>query len=93
MSNADSSGGLTYRDAGDQHSERTVRPLGLNFWGKVWTLIAWCELRDDFRMFRIDRIEAVTEAGRFRPEPDKALPAFFRQECNRPPPPNGPAST
>lgn len=76
---------LTYRDAEDQPSERIVRPLGLTFWGKVWTLIAWCELRDDFRMFRIDRIEEVKEAGPFRPEPGKALPAFFRQESCRPP--------
>jgi predicted DNA-binding transcriptional regulator YafY len=34
---------------------RTVRPLALYFWGGAWTLIAWCELRNDFRMFRIDR--------------------------------------
>ena len=75
---------LTYRDADDNPSQRIVRPLGLTFWGKVWTLIAWCELRDDFRMFRIDRIEEVSDAGPFRPEPSKTLPAFFRQESCRP---------
>ncbi|WP_394168873.1 helix-turn-helix transcriptional regulator [Saccharospirillum alexandrii] len=37
-------------------SERVVWPLGLVFWGSVWTLMAWCELRADFRMFRVDRI-------------------------------------
>ncbi len=37
-------------------SERTVRPLALYFWGGVWTLVAWCELRKDFRSFRVDRI-------------------------------------
>ena len=36
------------REDGDA-SDRTIRPLGLYFWGKVWTLAAWCELRDDFR--------------------------------------------
>jgi predicted DNA-binding transcriptional regulator YafY len=50
---------LHYRDADEQHSERTVRPLGLYFWGMTWTLGAWCELRQDFRNFRLDRIEAV----------------------------------
>jgi predicted DNA-binding transcriptional regulator YafY len=35
---------------------RTVRPLALTFWSGVWTLAAWCETRNDFRTFRIDRI-------------------------------------
>ena len=45
--------------------ERVVWPLALHFWGQVWTLAAWCELRDDFRTFRIDRAEwvTVTEEG------------------------------
>jgi len=37
-------------------TDRVVRPLGLYFWGMSWSLAAWCELRDDFRNFRIDRI-------------------------------------
>lgn len=37
-------------------SQRTVWPLGLFFWGGVWTLGAWCELRDGFRNFRLDRM-------------------------------------
>jgi predicted DNA-binding transcriptional regulator YafY len=56
-----------------------VRPLGLWFWGKVWTLIAWCEMRDDFRAFRIDRIAGLDNAGRtFRPERGKTLTDFYR---------------
>jgi predicted DNA-binding transcriptional regulator YafY len=50
---------LRYRDAEGEPSERVVRPLGLYFWGSTWTLGAWCELREDFRNFRVDRIEAV----------------------------------
>lgn len=46
---------FAYRDAGGGESERTVWPLALHFWGQVWTLAAWCELRGDFRTFRIDR--------------------------------------
>jgi predicted DNA-binding transcriptional regulator YafY len=45
-------------------SSRTVWPLGLFYWGAVWTLVAWCEMRDDFRSFRLDRIaepEALEE--------------------------------
>ena len=56
------------------------RPLGLWFWGKVWTLVAWCELRDDFRAFRIDRIASVVMAGRiFKPERGKQLADFYRR--------------
>jgi predicted DNA-binding transcriptional regulator YafY len=40
-------------------SQRSVRPLLLAFWSGVWTLSAWCEMRDDFRTFRMDRMEDV----------------------------------
>jgi predicted DNA-binding transcriptional regulator YafY len=61
-------------------SERRIRRLGLWFWGKVWTLIAWCEMRGDFRMFRTDRIEGVTDGPVFRPERDKTLTAVYAKQ-------------
>jgi len=71
---------MTYRDEHGRATERTVRPLGLWFWGKVWTLVAWCELRDDFRMFRLDRIAGFTVAdASFRPERGKTLADFHRR--------------
>lgn len=70
---------LDYNDEAGRGSAREVRPLGLWFWGKVWTLIAWCEMRNDFRAFRIDRIASVTTAGRsFRPERGKLLVDYYR---------------
>lgn len=70
---------LDYRDETGASSLRDVRPLGLWFWGKVWTLIAWCELRGGFRAFRIDRIAAVGSTGRsFRPERGKTLADYYR---------------
>ena len=70
---------LDYRDEAGRGSARDVRPLGLWFWGKVWTLIAWCEMRNDFRAFRIDRIASVRPAGRiFRPERGKQLADYYR---------------
>ncbi|MBS8258760.1 YafY family protein [Roseibium polysiphoniae] len=70
---------LVYRDREDTPSQRTVRPLGLWFWGKVWTLVAWCELRTDFRMFRLDRIDTITDLQDcFRHEPGKTLKDFYR---------------
>lgn len=71
---------VSYSDAHGRTSKRTIRPLGLWFWGKVWTLVAWCELREDFRMFRLDRIEELVETGdTFRPEPGKTLKDFYRK--------------
>jgi predicted DNA-binding transcriptional regulator YafY len=40
-------------------NERRVRPLALAFWGNVWTMAAWCEMRQGFRNFRLDRMSAV----------------------------------
>jgi predicted DNA-binding transcriptional regulator YafY len=45
---------------GNLSTGRSVRPLALYCWSGTWTLVAWCELREDFRVFRIDRLAAVT---------------------------------
>ena len=65
---------FSYRDVLKQKSTRTVRPLSLAYFGPVWMLAGWCDLRDDFRTFRLDRIdnfEVATE--RFRNERIKKL--------------------
>lgn len=72
---------LRYEDLKGATSERTVRPLGCFFWDAVWTLAAWCELRQDFRNFRVDRIaqlEVLDEA--FRDEPGRSLADLLRLE-------------
>jgi predicted DNA-binding transcriptional regulator YafY len=48
---------LAYSREDGQPSVRRVHPLALYFWGGTWTLAAWCELRTDFRSFRVDRVE------------------------------------
>jgi len=61
-----------YRDEKGAETARTVRPLALWFYGPVWLTGAWCELRNDFRFFRLERMTAVefldatfpAEAGR-----------------------------
>lgn len=71
---------LAYSDAAGAETNRPVRPLGLWFWGKVWTLVGWCELREDFRMFRLDRIRQVSPDGVFRPERGRELKDFYARE-------------
>jgi len=66
-----------YRDKEGRPSARSVRPLGLYYWGATWTLAAWCEMRRDFRNFRIDRMEAPAFGEPFAREPDKSLDAFI----------------
>jgi predicted DNA-binding transcriptional regulator YafY len=50
---------IDYSDSEGRGTERTVKPLGLWFWGKTWTLAGWCELREDFRNFRVDRVRGL----------------------------------
>jgi predicted DNA-binding transcriptional regulator YafY len=70
---------LHYRDLREAESHRTVRPLGCFYWGRVWTLGAWCEERGDFRNFRLDRIvELQVLEERFRDEPGHTLADLFR---------------
>jgi predicted DNA-binding transcriptional regulator YafY len=69
---------LHYRDEKDDESERSVRPLGLFFWGTKWTLTAWCELRTDFRAFRLDRIIGFNTLDEvFEDEPGRTLDDYF----------------
>ncbi|SOH92995.1 HTH domain-containing protein [Monaibacterium marinum] len=68
---------FAYRDKDGQASTRIIRPLGLWFWGQVWTLVAWCELRHDYRMFRVDRIADLTLGAPFTETEETSLRTFF----------------
>ncbi|WP_415900026.1 helix-turn-helix transcriptional regulator [Neptuniibacter sp. QD48_11] len=74
---------IGYQREDKQQSEREVWPLGLVYWGAVWTLVAWCELRDDFRMFRLDRIQSLTQLSRHFETTDQiSLQTYLkRTEC------------
>ncbi len=60
--------------------QRTVRPLALTFWSGVWTLAAWCETRNDFRTFRIDRIaEFIAMERTFTPKRGERLEDLMKK--------------
>ncbi len=72
---------LTYRDGTGAASDRRVHPLAL------WTLpdgamfTCWCQMRDDFRTFRLDRIGRLDLTDeRFPDDPLKSLQAFLAQD-------------
>ena len=68
---------FAYLDEAKKASTREVRPLTLAFWGKTWTLGAWCELRQDFRSFRVDRLQDAELSAPFETEPGKTLDDFI----------------
>ena len=60
---------LTYPGEAGKAQRRVVRPLELEYWGRIWTTTCWCETTNDFKEFRVDRIETLT-----------VLPALFVEE-------------
>lgn len=70
---------LGYRDEADRRTERDIEPLCMAFWGGKWTLGSFCRLREDFRNFRLDRIERLEETGEtFTPQDGRDLDAYLR---------------
>lgn len=77
---------LDYADEAGTRTLRDVRPLGLWFWGKVWTLVAWCELRQGYRLFRVDRIVSHTDGAAFKPDRTRTLAAALAAMDSHQPP-------
>ncbi|NRA59849.1 MAG: YafY family transcriptional regulator [Psychrobium sp.] len=75
---------LYYQDAKQADSEREIRPLAIYFWKGIWTLLAWCELRQDFRNFRVDRIIELNTLSRYFPVcPGQELTDFLQLMANK----------
>ncbi|MQT12935.1 helix-turn-helix transcriptional regulator [Segnochrobactrum spirostomi] len=71
---------LAYCDGAGAHTERVVWPFALAFFEQVRVLLAWCELRQDFRAFRTDRVgEAVVLEARY-PRRRQALFKAWREQ-------------
>ncbi|MGB7261694.1 MAG: YafY family protein [Albidovulum sp.] len=69
---------LIYPGESGTRAARRVRPLHLEYWGRVWTLTAWCEFRNDFNVFRVDLIKDVAhDGGAFLSEPGKTVEDFL----------------
>jgi predicted DNA-binding transcriptional regulator YafY len=51
---------IFYQSRGEEQlTERTIQPYAVYFSGAVWTTIAFCELRQEIREFRLDRIKEL----------------------------------
>lgn len=61
-----------YTSLGNEVSQRKIRPLAMAFFAPVWVLLGWCETRQDFRNFRMDRIDHINlSQDRFQHEKGK----------------------
>lgn len=74
---------LSYRDEAGRVSERVIWPFALGFFDRVRMIVAWCELRDGFRHFRADRIEAMTVTEIRYPRGRRALLKVWRETTGR----------
>lgn len=50
---------FTYRSHHDQVTQRTVEPYNISGWWGAWYLVGYCCLRQDYRLFRLDRMSEV----------------------------------
>lgn len=69
-----------YHDAQQRRSERLVHPLALTTYAHGWLLISWCPDRNDFRVFRLDRMKKVSISDQgFAEEPGRDLATYLKQ--------------
>ena len=69
---------IDYTDPKGSRTKRTVWPIALGFFDRFRMLAAWCELRQDFRHFRTDRIIRLRETTQRYPRRRRALMKEWR---------------
>lgn len=68
----------------EQITERIIHPYAVYFSGAVWTTIAFCELRQEIREFRLDRIkEFKNQQTHFEPDKSFSLERYLEERTKR----------
>ena len=67
---------MDYRDADGTPTQRRIWPFAMAFFDQARLIAAWCELRQDFRHFRADRVIALADTGQRYPQ---RRPTLLRQ--------------
>lgn len=75
---------MTYIDVKGDKSQRIIWPLAIGFFEEVHIIVAWCELRENFRHFRTDRIVNLAQLETRYPKPRQALLKKWRDINNIP---------
>lgn len=76
---------IGYRTGEGADSERVVWPFALSFFEKTRVVVSWCELRQDFRSFRVDRIVRMDVTAERYPRRRAALLKAWREHEGIPP--------
>ena len=71
---------LHYRDEGGAVTQRRIWPFAMAFFDHARLIAAWCELRQDFRHFRADRVVDLADSGTRYPERRHALIRRWRAQ-------------
>lgn len=72
---------LIYEDVDHRQTVRRVQPLAIWIFKLGWMFSAWCQLREDFRTFRFDRIASLSPSGEnFDEHENTSLRAFLARE-------------
>jgi predicted DNA-binding transcriptional regulator YafY len=71
---------IAYRDGKAAASARTIWPIALAFFNDVFLVVAWCEMRGDYRHFRADRIVKLAVSAERYPTARRALLKAWRAQ-------------
>jgi predicted DNA-binding transcriptional regulator YafY len=71
---------IAYRDDKERETRRTVWPFAVSYWDRVRVIVAWCELRQDFRSFRTDRVATADFLADRYPVPRTRLTAQWKKQ-------------
>jgi predicted DNA-binding transcriptional regulator YafY len=76
---------ITYQSRGEKHvTERIIQPYAVYFSGAVWSTIAFCELRQEIREFRLDRIkELKVQHTSFTPDKSFSIERYLEERSKR----------
>jgi predicted DNA-binding transcriptional regulator YafY len=74
---------LSYRDVEDRATERIIWPIAIGYLNSARLLVAWCELRSDFRHFRLDRVADAQFLDQKFPERPAVLRAKWLKALER----------
>ena len=75
---------IIYKDVKDNETKRIIWPIGIAFFDGLRVLIAWCEMRHDFRHFRTDRMKNIIELNQKYPKSKAVLLSQWREIHNIP---------
>ena len=73
---------LVYRDKAGSGSSRVIWPLMVDSWRRPEALVAWCESRKDFRVFRVDRIQSLGLEDRYPTRRQVLIASWQMQQDN-----------